>query len=368
MSPAPARSVPTSSNSSSNCENLGQSCNFGAPIVSKPAKEVEVSTDYASNMISSKLPQGEKGAKSTVVEEVAADNLSDFISSQLPQEEVRAYSSSDGENNGQSCNAGAPIVSEPANEVEVAAANVSSIISSKLPQGEVRAKPTVAEEVGAGNVSNFVSSKLPREEVGANALPDDENHGQSCKLGLTEMINMGNDDSGEDEVESSTSLVSVGIYKVKKEAAGILEDILEKHGNIAAGMPGPVESRAYFLVQVCDFVQMLYQKKFADITQADIESLLAIVSGLEASQLELGWLRKRIEQIQEAKRVMHDYPTLEALEAQQSEIIRESHQAIEETEKKMEMEYKKLKAAQESSKMISERVDTALATINRFSK
>lgn len=270
--------------------------------------------------------------------------------------------------------------SAPPKEVKVAAANVSNNISSKLPQQEVGAKPNV--------------DPCP-EEMLAISLSDDANPAQSCKLGLTEVVNMWDHDSGDDEVDSSAVLVSVGCYKVKKASAPMLRSIFEKHGDIAANcILTTAAGRSMFLQTVCDIMHKLLASKFVDVSESEIKDMLDVVKEMGTLDLQLGWLQKRLEEILDSIKLIKEYPNLKeaktakskakkesrkALKCYEDEILnheaiilaykakmQESGSAVQALKRKALLEQKKLAIAKAESKHIKESVSNCRAKVVFF--
>ncbi|KDP46725.1 hypothetical protein JCGZ_06513 [Jatropha curcas] len=91
-------------------------------------------------------------------------------------------------------------------------------------------------------------------------------------------------------------------YRVKGEFEPVLEAILSKYGDIAANCSlRSVQCRSSLLEIVCDISQKLQAAKLKNLTENQQETLLNSVRDLESLRLEVGWLRQRLEEIQEMK-------------------------------------------------------------------
>ncbi|GAV72211.1 PEARLI-4 domain-containing protein, partial [Cephalotus follicularis] len=134
-------------------------------------------------------------------------------------------------------------------------------------------------------------------------------------IDLTEIADMWADDaSTEDQVESS--LVSVQGYRVKEASALLLRNILEKHGDIALN---------------CNIsrVQML------------------------------GWLKKRLDEIREAKGLVKHGSNLK-------EAMNRNNQVLMETWRQLEELTKKLNAAEVEDKDVRQKISDAKASVSFF--
>ncbi|GKU99232.1 hypothetical protein SLEP1_g12105 [Rubroshorea leprosula] len=246
-------------------------------------------------------------------------------------------------------------------------------------------------------VETSVFEKWPRDNFGNSHTIDegDEGLSQSHNLGLTEIVNTFADAAAGEEVESSafkSALVPVLGYRVKEATAQILNGILQKHGDIAGDCTiTTVESRSLLLEKLCDIMQELEHKKFSDVTKVEIENILTWIKALEGFKLDVGWLKKRLEDILEAKGVIQVYESLKEKKAEKCKSIQESKRALKwyksailEYESKI-LEYKakilecesavqkikleavleqeKLEATQAESRGIRERVENAQAII-----
>lgn len=223
-----------------------------------------------------------------------------------------------------------------------------------------------------------------------------ENHVKSCNFGLTEVVNMCTDVSSE-EVESTSSAVSVLGYKVKKAAIPMLKSILQKHGDIAIDCTATtLAGRSSFLEKICEIMQTLQATKFVDLEESNIKDLLDIVEDYEKLKLKVGWLKNRLEEILELKKVIKDYAKLKEATAAKSKSMEKSEKAvqrydfeigeqlkrideyeakklqclteIQELEKKMCLELENVKASKAESESIMEKISCSEANAELFIK
>ncbi|KAK6924426.1 Phospholipase-like [Dillenia turbinata] len=83
-----------------------------------------------------------------------------------------------------------------------------------------------------------------------------------------------------------------------------LRAILFRHGNIAAHCTArSMQFRSNCLVVICDVTKQLQATQFHYLTSVEVSATLSIVDDLENLDVEVGWLRKRLDEILVAMRV-----------------------------------------------------------------
>ncbi|KAJ6765885.1 hypothetical protein OIU79_021961 [Salix purpurea] len=110
------------------------------------------------------------------------------------------------------------------------------------------------------------------------------------------------EESDEEEAHSviSDSCVSVGKYHVRENFASILELILDKYGDIAAGSRLESASmRAYYLECLCTVVQELQCTPFKQLTKSKVREMLAVLKDVESAQIDVSWLRDKLHDLAE---------------------------------------------------------------------
>lgn len=171
-----------------------------------------------------------------------------------------------------------------------------------------------------------------------DAQPMDENLDQSC-----EIIGSCRDDSSNEEVKFSFSLVAVGGYNVKKAAAPMLRRILDKHGDIARDCTAmTLAGRSLFLETICDIMLNLQKTKFTDLEDSDIKGLKDKVEELGKDKLQVGWLLNRLEEILEAKKVIKSSAKLKETKAAKSAFIQKSKKAEKQCDREIEKQMTKI--------------------------
>lgn len=123
------------------------------------------------------------------------------------------------------------------------------------------------------------------------------------------------EDSDEEDVQSvkSETRVPVGKYHVKSSVSSILQAILEKYGDIAENcVLESISMRSYYLESVCFIVQELQSTSFLHLTKSKVKEMLAILKDLETSHIDVGWLRKILDEISDVIEVISQHQTVTA--------------------------------------------------------
>lgn len=168
---------------------------------------------------------------------------------------------------------------------------------------------------------------------------------QSFSLNLTEMAAMSYDNSSDDEVHSAfnVALVTVNGYRVKEEFASLLREILSKFGDIAKDSSlQSVRLRSFLLETVCLIFQKLQGTTYTEITSMDLKSMLDDIDGIESVRVEVGWLRKRMEEIKEAKLLQKGSSSLKGEKTRINEAIEKAEREVEGYKVEMKMLQEKI--------------------------
>ncbi|WMV08103.1 hypothetical protein MTR67_001488, partial [Solanum verrucosum] len=133
---------------------------------------------------------------------------------------------------------------------------------------------------------------------------------KSMSLNLTRIAALMNDyPSDADDVESRPGHMSVMVdkYRVKEEAAPVLQKIFLKYGDIAMNSSfSSVNFSSSLLEFVCDICKKLEETDFLSITSKEIQSMLAEARDLEAARIDVEWLSRRLNDISQAKQPLQD--------------------------------------------------------------
>ncbi|XP_033143999.1 serine/arginine repetitive matrix protein 1 isoform X2 [Brassica rapa] len=99
----------------------------------------------------------------------------------------------------------------------------------------------------------------------------------------------------------SESTVSVGDYKVRASVSATLEQILDKHGDIAsASKLHSLATRSYYLDMLASVVFELQTTPLKHLKESRVVEMLAIVRDVESVKIKVDWLRPVLEEIVEA--------------------------------------------------------------------
>lgn len=112
-------------------------------------------------------------------------------------------------------------------------------------------------------------------------------------------------DQSSHTVTETADMPNAGKYSVKAEFASIIEAIFSKHGDIAANSClQSKQCRSSLLEIVCSIVQKLQNANLKDLRETELKPMLSELQDLESMRLEVGWLRKRLDEIVEAMRLL----------------------------------------------------------------
>ncbi|KAJ8443652.1 hypothetical protein Cgig2_019634 [Carnegiea gigantea] len=112
------------------------------------------------------------------------------------------------------------------------------------------------------------------------------------------------DDNDTSEVVSigCDDRVFINDYRVKPQNAELVRAIFSRYGDIGAKCAlGSVAARSFFMDLVCDTLQELMAIHFTKITKNKIQSLKACLADVEKENIEVGWLKTRLDEILEAR-------------------------------------------------------------------
>ncbi|OMO84645.1 ATPase, AAA-type, core [Corchorus olitorius] len=162
-----------------------------------------------------------------------------------------------------------------------------------------------------------------------------------------------------------------GEYTVKAELAPILRGVLLKHGDILANcLLNSLQCRSSFLEIVCGIIQKLQVAKLEDLTEVELQSMVASVCDLESVKLELDWLHKRLDEVIEAvELVKHSSKLnedkkkiLQEIEQMEKELETNCHAEKPETQNKS-LQIQEMKAETEK---LSETISNTEAKVSHF--
>ncbi|KAL0711678.1 hypothetical protein Bca4012_018656 [Brassica carinata] len=129
---------------------------------------------------------------------------------------------------------------------------------------------------------------------------------ESQSFGLSEISRMKaivvkKNETREMQSVQSESIVSVGDYKVRGNVSATLEQILDKHGDIASGSKlHSLATRSYYLDMLASVVFELQTSPLKHLKESRVVEMLAIVRDVESVKIKASWLKHVLEEIVEA--------------------------------------------------------------------
>ncbi|KAM7516197.1 hypothetical protein LguiA_005780 [Lonicera macranthoides] len=181
------------------------------------------------------------------------------------------------------------------------------IPSSKLPQ--------VQEPLSSGlhTFPAAASSRSPDQNLDGHNQKDNPSSPASS-FNCTEIAaNVANDSFDPDEVATKAypSLVTVIGYRVKEQMAPLLRSIISKYGDIGKECTfQSLEIRSSLMERVCGIYQNLEKTESLLFTPVELKSTLDVVDDLESARVNVRWLRKRLDEINEAFQLSKGYSAL----------------------------------------------------------
>lgn len=134
---------------------------------------------------------------------------------------------------------------------------------------------------------------------------------QTRSLNLTEYAKalQENSDEDEEEVNSDPNHYYVHGHRVKKEIAGFVRSIFDKYGDPTkeSDVMNSTHIISFFFERMHEVYQKLEQKKFFDVTSAEINGMINDLQFFQKNKLEVGWLLEKLEHIAETKRSILKY-------------------------------------------------------------
>ncbi|OMO56965.1 Phospholipase-like protein [Corchorus capsularis] len=188
-----------------------------------------------------------------------------------------------------------------------------------------------------------VGSELPMAmdilQDGVNYNTNDEPPAESHSNGFTWIADLAANGSHPDEVQSELldpALVSIHGYRVQEASAPILRKVIEKHGDIAMNcISESMEIRSFLLDKVCEVVQKLQTSKLFQITKIEVTKMRTDVIHIGELKVNVGWLRKSLDEILEVLELIKLYPKFRELRKKNNEIIKESERQMEKFKEKI---------------------------------
>uniref|UniRef100_A0A6M2F5V9 Phospholipase-like protein n=1 Tax=Populus davidiana TaxID=266767 RepID=A0A6M2F5V9_9ROSI len=196
-------------------------------------------------------------------------------------------------------------------------------------------------------------------------------------------ISRASEESDEEEVQSviSDSCVSVGKYHVRENIASILQLILDKYGDIAAGSRLESASmRAYYLECLCSVVHELQCTSFKQLTKSKVSEMLAVLKDVESAQIDVSWLRDILNDLAEGVELRGQHQAAEeakskcdhAIESINKELesmmedLAQKEKAVADAEAQISETRDRLSKLELDSSRLSETVSSIWSTVEKF--
>ncbi|CAH2075824.1 unnamed protein product [Thlaspi arvense] len=111
----------------------------------------------------------------------------------------------------------------------------------------------------------------------------------------------------------SEAYVSVANYRVRVSVAETLQAILDKHGDIAASSKlQSTMTRSYYLESLAAVVKELRSTGLRDLTKTRVAEMAAVVKDMESVKIQVSWLKKAMEELEEAVDYFGEYDAAKA--------------------------------------------------------
>ncbi|KAL3824335.1 hypothetical protein ACJIZ3_020364 [Penstemon smallii] len=144
--------------------------------------------------------------------------------------------------------------------------------------------------------------------------------------------------SQHDNKSPDTQLNNVFVegYNAEKAMVPLLKDIFSKYGDIVKNSTFSMESRSCLLELVCSIYKRLEASKLVNLTPLELQSMTDQVGDLELVNVEVGWLRTRLDQISMAREIFKGVSTIEDAGAKTALVIDEKKKTADIYEKELE--------------------------------
>ncbi|KAG2291036.1 hypothetical protein Bca52824_037705 [Brassica carinata] len=145
------------------------------------------------------------------------------------------------------------------------------------------------------------TSSVYTEECSQLLLPPQENS-SSSPITVPEIESICGTGEGTQSMMLE-SYVSVGSYKVRASVSDTLQQILDKHGDIASSSKlESLPTRSYFLETLASVVLQLQSTPLNQLKEMRVLEMLAVVKDVESVKIRADWLREALNEILEAAR------------------------------------------------------------------
>ncbi|XP_021754366.1 uncharacterized protein LOC110719695 [Chenopodium quinoa] len=197
---------------------------------------------------------------------------------------------------------------------------------------------------------------------------------QCTSFNVTEYVEQMHEDDPLSEVDSAgcdSSLRSVRGYKVKPESVDLLTSILDKYGDIGDNCSiGSPTIRSFYMQNICDIVEKLKSSNcILLITKSEAEKMLVFLKDAENVFFNVGWLKKRLNEIYEGKQAftMLKAPSeLKRFHAEQKAKIHSAKQKTEIYKNEIAIHQQQIDMHQQQIHDLQEKIKTANAEVSVY--
>ncbi|CAN8314535.1 unnamed protein product [Cochlearia groenlandica] len=142
--------------------------------------------------------------------------------------------------------------------------------------------------------------------------------------------------------------VTVANYKVRQSVSGTLQEIMEKHGDIAASSRlQSTSTRSFYLESLAGAVMELKSTALRDMKKTRVEEIAAVVKDMESVKIEVAWLKTAVKELGEAVEYIGKYEEAEKEKEECGRGIKEGNVEMEEMKEELRKREKETKECRE---------------------
>ncbi|KAJ0040264.1 hypothetical protein Pint_27529 [Pistacia integerrima] len=185
-----------------------------------------------------------------------------------------------------------PIIEKLIAKVKVSPADVAGVLMT-----------TKNSKTSLEDLVKFLENK--ESEDRSSVAAEQENHNNSNQKIQRQGEAFITNEIGESTNDLMKNEALISKYTIKEELVAILKAMFSKHGDIAANTTlHSMQCISSFLEILCGIIQKLHATKLQDLTEVEVKAMISEVEDLESVKIEVGWLRKRLDEISNAMRLI----------------------------------------------------------------
>ncbi|KAJ4822988.1 hypothetical protein Tsubulata_000358 [Turnera subulata] len=224
--------------------------------------------------------------------------------------------------------------------------------------------PTIEQNPGVESIGPATTIEEMPPDIAHNPS---EQVGPSCSLGLTEIVQMWDDEDSDLGVVESPAVIMVEGYRVKETLAPILRKVITKYGDIARNcVMETTEGRSLVMKHICELILALQNKQFFELTDHEINQSLTLIHDFKKAGLEVGWIQKCFEEILQAKQLVKQCSTLKKSKDKNKQLVEDKKTELRYFEGVVLLTKKELDAAEMETEKLSEKISSAKAKVKKF--